>query len=249
MAYRPIEHELTPKWVELNIEIFKIGLQLVGVGVLGGAAKLLYERYAETRERNYQQKILAKEQGIREAQEELERRDRRRDRLRDFLKALVAAYQQTKRSRRLLRARGFRVEGAAKVIQVAAYDQLLSSVSDGQLSLESLLREVESANPNQFPEAEKVKALLAKMERYLGELITEWEESLPLLDNSLPNAAALHKLEDFVAKLEDANFHTDFADPYKEIHALITKAIQDLTPAAVVRTATAAGLSDDSTSR
>lgn len=73
------------KWVELNTEMFKIGLQLLGVGVLGGAAKVLYERYQDHRER----------------------RDIRRETQRKFLEAVVGAYHQTKQNRRLLRARAF----------------------------------------------------------------------------------------------------------------------------------------------
>jgi hypothetical protein len=198
-----------PKWVEFNTEMFKTGLQAAAIGVLGGAAKVFYDRYQEQRGK----------------------RERRREDQRKFLNALVDAYQRTKQCRRLIRARMFRVlDNQVETVRPRIYDEVMKDVSLCQLALEALVRQLESATDSQFPHCQRLREELTTMEVFLGGVISEWEVQMPKLRTSEARVlrSELTQLNELIChKGHKGPFGRQFVEPYKTVHDLISRAIQD----------------------
>lgn len=200
------DDNFVPKWVELNVEMFKTGLQLFGVGVIGFAANVLYERYRRHREK-------------REARREIQRQ---------FLVALVAAYQQTKQHRRVLRARAFETVDGVELLLPQIYDEKMELVSQCQLSFEALIRQVKASKPDHFPERDNLIDNLRRIEVYLGDLVSEWEATMPLLRRNIRiTRTDMTRLGDFVGRADETSFRQHVTRPYDDVHGRVSKWIQN----------------------
>lgn len=156
----------------LNPEVFKVVAGLLGTGVLG-----LFATFA-----------------IGELSAAKERREAVRGIRRQTLEDIVEVYNLVKGIRRTLRAEAIRLactDTAAHVIR-SRYVDLLPRLSEAQLRLESQLRLIEG-NRSTYPEPAELLKLLGDAEKYLGELVSEWEERCGLL----VDAPALNPLEHF----------------------------------------------------
>jgi hypothetical protein len=107
---------------------------------------------------------------------------RRVDFLRDFLRDVVLAYNRTKAIRRSLRAAGFgpNARGALADEQLDHLDVQLLALSDTQLDLERLKREAR-ARGDIFRKPEPVTEALRELEKYVNNVIKEWERGRPSL--------------------------------------------------------------------
>lgn len=109
------------------------------------------------------------------------------------------------------------------------YDELMSSVSQCQLSLEALVRHLQSSSEDEFPEIGKLKYWLGLMEKYLGSVISEWERTTPVLSKAgtKMKLSDLTRTEDFLSKLSPTDFERKFSKPYHLFHNCLSKEIQN----------------------
>jgi hypothetical protein len=95
---------------------------------------------------------------------------------------VVLAYNRTKAIRRSLRAAGFgpNARGALADEQLHHLDVQLLALSDTQLDLERLKREAR-ARGDIFRKPEPVTEALRELEKYVNNVIKEWERGRPSL--------------------------------------------------------------------
>ncbi|WP_170855767.1 SMI1/KNR4 family protein [Variovorax sp. CF079] len=157
----------------LNVEVFKVIAGILGTGLLGAFAAI----------------------ALRELSAAKERREAERGLRRQMLTDVVEVYNLVKAIRRTLRAEAIRpahTDPAAHVIK-SRYVDLLPRLSEAQLRLESQMRLIEG-NRSTYLEPAKLLKLLGDAEKYLGALVSEWEENSGLL----LDAPALNPLEHFL---------------------------------------------------
>jgi len=143
------------------------------------------------------------------------------------LKDLIRAYSDTKKARRILL--GNRLAGG--VIPFKVYDQELRNVIDTQLALEILNHQITTSQKYFGAKAGKtIIADVEAMEKYLGEIIDEYKDSLKGYDET-PETVELTKLPKLASSMgrenESANFRGRFADCYRSAVAEIRKQILD----------------------
>jgi len=189
----------------MHDEVFKVLAQLVMLAGVGGLGHLILTDINTSRER----------------------REANRTLLRATLNDILAAYNEVKSVRRLLRAEAVRPNFKAQNAHVLKqpYVECLQRISDAQLKLEAQLRLIEG-NEAQYPEPMKLRKLLGDAEGYLGKLISEWEDTL----GSLSEMSEDNKLTELVILecfLGDAkhSFRPNFANPIATVFAIIGKAI------------------------
>jgi hypothetical protein len=139
---------LTPELKDQTIlyEVFKFSLTVVLGGVIAFAFRM--------------------------AEAKRQTRDVRRRDLRDFYRRMLAAYNEAKKARRLLRARSHS-DGEAVTIVRKDLDDLMDNLHSAQLEFEALRRESQ-VNRKLLREPEEMKALerhLGKAEKYLREVL------------------------------------------------------------------------------
>ncbi|NES24666.1 MAG: hypothetical protein F6K41_38595 [Symploca sp. SIO3E6] len=197
---------------DVGLETFKALLQLVVVGVIGGLIASIVKEIEEERQ-NY------------DKQKELERQER--EAIREFkkliLEQIVDAYSQTKRIRRLLRAKGLTLTNVPEeenFVRQKVYSEEMERLSIIQLNFETIGTKINTSF-EVFIEAENLTALIRKMDTYLSDnLVNEYEESLRTFDAQLKQCslAQLPKIRDFLTlDYEHSKFKTDFVKPYKTV--------------------------------
>jgi hypothetical protein len=150
---------------------------------------------------------------IKRRDDERAQRDRRRDeeralhdkRLearRAFRDRSIAAYNLSKSVRRNLRGAGFGPQMGAEISpeMLEVLDQQMRRLSDAQLQLEQLFREV-TASGAAFGDPEAVRKPLQDIEKSLNAVVRDWEHQRVALGQQ-PDAEMLHgwtQFEDFVA--------------------------------------------------
>jgi hypothetical protein len=134
----------------------------------------------------------------------------RRDLMRtDLTDGVLNLYSRAKGIRRRLRAN---VQVGKGRIDAKTYGQLLEELSDTQLGLERYKRAAEGGVlRNMLPQS--VGENLAVMEKYLGDLVTEYESARRHEEINI-RIANLPKLVDFVDRSHGSAFHTRFVAPY-----------------------------------
>jgi len=139
---------------DIGLEIFKAGTQLVLIGVLGGGvAFFLRQLDSIHHERNQIDEY----------------------RLR-ILREVVASYNNIKSARRILRAYGFNSIQATTLThgQITEFVAQMRILNEAQLSLERIKLEVK-AQPNIFQDSTKILNCLDTVERYINDVIGDWE--------------------------------------------------------------------------
>lgn len=94
----------------------------------------------------------------------------------EFLHNVVRAYNRTKAARRSLRGAGFgqSLDSPLTEEQLRQLDEHMSELSDAQLELERLKREIK-ARGDVFTRADAVRTALTDLERYVNDVIRDWE--------------------------------------------------------------------------
>jgi len=141
----------------LGLEAAKIGIQLLAIVIVGGAATA----------------------GFRRLESKRDDRRRRNDFRLALLLELIEAYNRIKKVRRSLRSYGFRPNspGArpASPDQIAAFRAQMDSLLDAQLSLERIGRQVKAQRPVFDPEDGKVVKAIGEAESYVNKVVEDWE--------------------------------------------------------------------------
>ncbi len=140
-----------------------------------------------------------------------------------FLARLGDAYRSVKGVRRMLRADGvignvFNQNPELSPIEVERYDHHMARVNDAQLELEALRDEAWA-----LPDIATISGLdshLRAMERYLGDLISEYERFRP----SKPiKRSDLKCLNAFADPLDKSDFRSRFVAPHNAVRVLISQ--------------------------
>jgi len=127
----------------------------------------------------------------------------------DLTDGVLKLYSRAKGTRRRLRAN---VQVESGPIDAKMYGQLLEDLSDTQLGLERYKRAAEGGvRRNMLPQS--VGEELETMEKYLGDLVTEYESARPSEGTNIP-ITDLPKLVDFVDRSHRSGFHSRFVAPY-----------------------------------
>ena len=190
-----------------NNDVFKLTYEFLLIGVIGGALSLFYQNVQRQRE-------------IREAERGLQRQ---------LLREVIQAYNDAKRVRRLLRAKA-RDNPAMKdtLVRAQPYDEQMQILLDVQLDFEAFKHQAQS-NSLLFPADSGVQADLDSIEKYLNEIVGEYETHFSLFTGGPPPTlplARLCKLKDFIAKRQDGtHFDKRFKGPFHSVVAALQKLI------------------------
>ena len=111
--------------------------------------------------------------------------DYARDVLKSTLDRATANYNGAKRARRLLRALALSGEGDDTVVLAGPYDLHMALINDIQLEFETLAREVQTRT-DIFSGPRELADLFDRLDKYLGHLITEYEEERPCFAGEPP---------------------------------------------------------------
>lgn len=219
--------------VPLAAEIAKAVLQLGVVAVFGTTVSLLVFEYQREKSRIDKEQDLrrqAEEKGRdieRAADErardlELKRLEYREELLLSTLARAMKAYSQSKRVRRMLRARSVRPGESGKVIVVATYDEYIDVLNDSQLDLENLARDVKTSDLA-FSKSELIVTQLWKMEGYLNGLVKEYEEQRPLFPDTATTVPLEDhlRLADFLSSAKSSAFRPEVVDAFHKVQQAI----------------------------
>ncbi|MEO8763600.1 MAG: hypothetical protein ABI416_04900, partial [Ginsengibacter sp.] len=121
-----------------------------------------------------------------------------------------------------LRARAFTTnyleafEKNDAAMNLEVYDNALEQINSFQLELEMIVKELES-NGRSFSDASSLRVNITKMENYLGEIVSEYEENrIKGFEN---NSIAMQHLKEIKTLIEHtvdkSAFRLQFIEPYK----------------------------------
>jgi hypothetical protein len=200
-------HNADPKRQQLALEMAKLSTQALLV-VFG--AGVLVQEFNRRRERKAAQNAFRKA----------------------IYTRLVRAYTNTKKSRRILRARCCQLKTYAtsnveqRGVRRSAYKAQLVSVNDTQLELEILLHEVRTFSSH-FKDHEPLEKGIADMEKYLSAIISEYEKAsdIDAVDGCLP-LSELPELEDFLKPASEQTGPTEFRKHFGEPFRAATTVLQ-----------------------
>lgn len=187
----------------LQSDVFKLLAQLILISGIGGIGSFALAEFTRTRERRQQVQDLR----------------------RKAFSDLVESYHEAKRLRRLLRAKAVRMGSSSTkdIVDRDQYDSLLQRLNDVQLQWEFYVRYAKG-NPDIYDAAgPKLVANLGPAEKFLGKVISEWEEKLATFSGEPPvqRLAELPKLAQFIDEA-DKGFGPSVAEPIQ--NALISLA-------------------------
>jgi len=136
----------------LGFEGAKMALQVSVVGVAGALLSFAAENYKRRQERvRYREEFL-----------------------KDTLKRITSSYNKSKSARRLARAKALTGLANERQVKVAGYDESMRELNDAQLELEAVKRDLKIGK-DRFPSNERIERYAEAMEKYLGEIIKEYE--------------------------------------------------------------------------
>jgi len=207
-------HEVMMKAV--GTEAYKTLLQFVMVAVLGGGVSLLYQAFNREAERRAESARRSEERAV--ALRETRQR---------YLHDLIAHYNVVKRARRLLRATALSCESnfLDRRVRVARYDELLQTVLDAQLALETMSRTMR-VEDSLFATELGLIASLSSAEAYLRSLITEYENSMPRADQPEVDLREMPELADFIGPYtESERFRRQFIHQVQAAMAILERLI------------------------
>lgn len=193
----------------LEFEVAKSLLQVGVVAVFGAVISLLVFEYQQERQAAEKTRDVHRKQ--------LEYRE---SLLLSVLSRTMDAYGRVKKARRLIRGLG--VDYDSQLLVVMQYDNFFETINWAQLDLETLARDV-GTSANAFSNSEQLVEQLRRMEKYLGELISEYEQFRQQLSSgkgSLP-LNRLPRLESYIQPAGRSEFKSSIVVPYHEIQRLI----------------------------
>jgi uncharacterized membrane protein YhdT len=173
-------------------EVAKLGLQLAGITMIGGMVSLGFRLLEKLRDDD--RRLSANRQAL--------------------VRDIISSYEAVKSARRILRALGLRsaTQLAPTPQRAAGYHEQMILLSKAQLAFERVGREG-AAFPTAFADPPEVLAAAATIEKYLHELIKEWEDKGPsLAEPSTPDDLRMDNLQDFIGD-GHTRFHSDVAGP------------------------------------
>lgn len=169
----------------IGVELIKAFLQVAVIATLGGLTSLLAQEFNRNREK--------------------------RDALNEFRKTLVGqlvqVYRETKKVRRMLRA---------KRDSLVFYDEQMVRINELQLDLENIYEEIRTTE-QAFPE-DDVLSRVKKLAKYLNKLVDEYEKNMPKLSSKSPSISIekLEYLNEFIAPFGEDESSMDFYRHYTE---------------------------------
>jgi hypothetical protein len=166
----------TPKAGSFELEIARAILQLGIVSVVGAAVSVLVFEHQRARQQFDRDREHQRERAEREQELEGKRLEYREDLLKLTLAKTMTSYNSVKKARRLMRARAIAVkpDSAERVVLAEYYDTYMELINDAQLDFENLARDVETSR-RAFSSPDRLVTALRTMDRFLGELIKEYE--------------------------------------------------------------------------
>jgi hypothetical protein len=210
----------------IRVEIIKSLLQLAVVIIIGTIVTALFKAVERS-----------SEQLLKEA-EQIRQQSRLRAETRvDYINRLGDLYRNIKSSRRALRAFGLTTKFITSHTpisinsnQINMYREQMERINEAQLELEKL--KIEAKNLPNFASLKGVPENLESMEKYVGKIVSEFEEAFPLLESkrSIPPHMLKH-LEEYTGDTDRQNYGTKyrfkkhFAEPYDEVIAIISKSL------------------------
>ena len=193
------------------MEVAKALLQVGVVSVVGAVVSMFVFEYQRERQnadknRDFRKKSI-------EYREEL---------LKTVLSRAMDCYSQTKRARRMFRARGLQRLDDLAVVDPEEYDKCLDSINDAQLELENLARDVRNSGPA-FTNPELIVRNLRAMEKYLSDLIGEYERQRGtlMLREGKVMLDELTYLNQFLIAASQSSYKPDFIIPFHEVQQAI----------------------------
>ena len=143
---------------------------------------------------------------------------------------VVTAYNRIKGTRRWLRAAGYLdiTTGSLSAERLAELDRRMEALSDAELELEKVKREVE-LHPHVFTHADDLVRDLTQVTRYLRGVVKDWEKSELTVDDGVRHVATWTELQGFLRKggTEGATFKECASDP---MDAVVKALLSDLLP-------------------
>jgi hypothetical protein len=200
----------------VKFEIARAVLQLGVVSVIGAVVSSFTFDYQQARQSEDRTKELYRKNL--EYREEL---------LKSTLAKTVSVYADVKKARRLMRARALSHEGHPEIVVLAApYDSYMGVINDEQLEIENIAGDIETSLPA-FTNPKLLMDNLEFMEKYLGDLISEYEKLRPTFRGTDPlkNLSEMPALDEFLNFLgrardgatTDSKFKKQFVIPFREI--------------------------------
>jgi hypothetical protein len=183
---------LTPhkdKWLNaLWLEVAKAGVQVVAVGVLGGALAAIWQQIRARRDRRIARKEKVRDRRIARKEKIRDREIERNDKIRAELVSLVALYNDVKAVRRILRSLGLdlktypgheqeqmRQDAVLTEEQARGFHAQMLILSGLQLGFEAKVKQFGQTN---FlgDDTGKVVEALGRIERHLNQVLDLWEQ-------------------------------------------------------------------------
>lgn len=162
---------LTDRDDDLWLEVARAGVQVLAVGLIGGAVAAAWRLFEQVRS----------DRQKREADERERERQVHEQQLSIFRK-VVGSYNEVKAIRRTLRSLGLRAStGELSEAQVSGFRDLMLRLNVVQLSFEALKREVGETNIFEGDTVDIVKRL-HDIEDYLNGALNVWENSGSLIE-------------------------------------------------------------------
>ncbi|MEV6349322.1 hypothetical protein [Actinoplanes sp. NPDC051851] len=209
-------HDSISRWA--GPEAYKTLLQFFLVVVLGGGVSLLFQAFNREADRRTERlrQLELQAIGVQEARQR-------------YLSELIDQYQQVKRVRRLLRATALThaTDLLDRSVRVSRYDELMGSLLDAQLSLETMARTI-PAGESLSPAVPELTCAIRTAEEYLRALITEYEQVRPQATQPEISIRLLPKLAEFLGPYGDAElFRVEFVEPMNTVLARIERIITE----------------------
>ena len=226
--------DLEPR--SFGTELAKALIQVATVLALGQLVSMWVEeqrhkREEENKRRDHERERV--EQGLEQERQRAEQvMEKGRQHVRtmnelrkELLTRLTSAYSETKKIRRLTRARGFflgRNNQGADVLYVkrGVYEEYMAALNDIQLTLEIIRREIETSKETAsevFSTPHQLQVNVDYMESYLRKIIREYEKKLRDFKGEPPSLELreLTRLSEFVNYADAIDFNTKFVSSYK----------------------------------
>lgn len=197
----------SPPKDSLDMEIAKGLIQLLLVSVVGVTVSILVFEYQRNRQLEDKASERSRELGAQRA-----------ELIKDLLSRAVESYAEIKRERRLMRARGVVYTDSGEVMALKPYDTCMEAVSDAQLKIEGIRRDIQTTT-SMFAASEVLVSDLQRMDSYIGSLISEFERSASVnrdANGDLP-MSSLPQMDDFLRSFASSGFGKEFAEPFRQV--------------------------------
>jgi hypothetical protein len=227
-------HLTQDKWLDdLWLEVAKAGVQVVAVGVLGGALAAVWRNITAQREAKVAEDAKERDREIERSAKERDQEIERNDKIRAELVSLVALYNGVKSVRRIVRSLGLDLKtypeaeretaGQTAILseeQARGFHSQMLILNGLQLEFESKARQFGQTN---FlgDDTDQVVTNLGRIENHLNRVLELWEKSGWTIQQGTP----LRLVSDGLKLLLRVREHLrpEVSDPLRKITELINK--------------------------